>query len=70
MMKQKAIVAVGHTMLVMVYNMIKYRLPYNELGDDYFIKTDKEKLTRMMVKRLEKFGYKVQLSKIEEDNVA
>ena len=70
MIKQKAIVAVGHTMLVMIYNMIKYRLPYKELGEEYFIQTDKEKLTRMMVHRLEKFGYTVHLIKKEEDNAA
>lgn len=68
--KQKAIVAVGHTMLVMVYHMIKERLPYKELGDEYFNKVDKEKFTKKMVKRLEKMGYKVELTKIRGDDAA
>lgn len=65
--KKRAIIAVGHTILVIIYHMIKNRLPYNELGDEYFNKMDKEKLTKMMVKRLEKLGYKVALTKDETD---
>lgn len=68
--KKKAIVAVGHTMLVIIYHMIKNRLPYNELGDEYFNKMDKEKFTNNMVKRIEKLGYKVQLTKVEEKKAA
>jgi transposase len=68
--KKRAIVAVGHTILVIIYLMIKHRLPYNELGDEYFNKMDKEKLTRLMVKRLEKLGYKVDLTKREEEHKA
>jgi len=68
--KKRAIVAVGHTMLVMSYHMIKHRLPYNELGDDYFNKMGEEKFTNNMVKRLEKLGYKVELTKKEEEKAA
>jgi transposase len=68
--KKRAIIAVGHTMLVMSYHMIKNRLPYNELGDDYFNKMDEEKFTINMVKRLEKLGYNVELTKKEEKKAA
>lgn len=68
--KKRAIVALGHTMLVIIYHMIKHRLPYNELGEDYFNKIDKEKLTKTMVKRLEKLGYEVKLTKKEEEKTA
>jgi transposase len=68
--KKRAIIAVGHTMLVIIYHMIKNRLPYNELGDDYFDKMDKEKLTKIMVNRLEKLGYKVDLTIGEEQKAA
>ena len=57
-------------MLVMSYHMIKNRLPYSELGADYFNKMDEEKFTNSMVKRLEKIGYKVELTKIEEKKTA
>jgi hypothetical protein len=50
--------------------MIKSLLPYNELGDDYFNRMDEEKFTNSMVNRLEKLGYKVQLTKKEEKKAA
>jgi transposase len=68
--KKRAIIALAHTMLVIIYHMIKNRLPYNELGDSYFNKMDKEKLKNTMVKRLEKLGYKVDLSIVEEQKAA
>lgn len=68
--KKRAIIALAHTMLVIIYHMIKNRLPYNELGDDYFNKMDKEKLKNNMVKRLEKLGYKVDLTIAEEQKAA
>jgi hypothetical protein len=40
------------------------------LGDDYFDKMDKEKLTKIMVNRLEKLGYKVDLTIGEEQKAA
>ncbi len=68
--KNKAVVAVGHTMLVIMYHMIKNRTPYKELGEEYFNKIDKEKLAKNMVKRLEKLGYKIEIAKEEEDKAA
>ncbi len=68
--KNRANVAVGHTMLVIMYHMIKHRISYNELGDEYFNKMDKEKLAENMVKRLEKLGYKVDITKEEEIKAA
>ncbi|HLP60464.1 MAG TPA: IS110 family transposase [Candidatus Deferrimicrobium sp.] len=64
--KKKAVVAVGHTMLVIIYHMIKHRLSYNELGEDYFNRVDKERLKKVMIKRLEKLGYDVELTCKEE----
>lgn len=64
--RKKAIVALGHTMLIIIYHMIKNRLPYNELGKEYFNKMDKEKIIKSMLKRIEKIGYKVELLKVEQ----
>lgn len=68
--KKKAIVALGHKMLVIMYHMIKNRLPYKELGDTHFDNMDKEKLKKRMVKQLERLGYKVELIKKEEEKAA
>lgn len=64
--RKKAIVAVGHTMLVMAYHMIKNRLLFKELGDDYFEKMGKETMARYMVKRLKKLGYQVELDQLKK----
>jgi transposase len=68
--KKIAIVASAHTILVIIYHMIKHRLPYRELGDEYFNKVDKEKIKNSMIKRLEKLGYKVQIQEVVEKKAA
>jgi hypothetical protein len=59
--KKRALVAVGHTILVMAYHMLKNRTPYAELGQDYFDRLDPQRTTRYLVKRLEALGHKVTL---------
>jgi transposase len=60
--KTKAIVAVSHTVAVNFYHMITKRMPYQELGANYFDTLDRERLTRHTVKRLEALGYEVTLT--------
>ncbi len=59
--KKRALVAVGHTILVMAYQMLKNRTSYAELGPDYFDRLDPQRTTRYLVKRLEALGHKVTL---------
>ncbi|MGQ9825916.1 MAG: IS110 family transposase [Desulfotomaculales bacterium] len=56
---KRAIVAVGHTILVIVYHILKHGTPYVDLGANYFDEQDKTAIVRRSVKRLEKLGYKV-----------
>ena len=58
---KKAIVAVAHSMLVIVYHMIKQKEPYRELGGDYFDKRRPEITAKRLVKRLEQLGFNVSL---------
>ena len=60
--KTKAIVAVSHTVAMNFYNMITKRIPYQELGANYFDTLDRERLTKHTVKRLEALGYEVTLT--------
>jgi len=60
--KTKTIVAVSHTVAVNFYHMITKRLPYRELGANYFDTLDRERLTKHTVKRLEALGYEVTLT--------
>ena len=64
--KKKAIVATGHTMLVIIYHMIKNRKAYMELGHEYYNTIDKAIYATKMVKRLQKLGYKVELTEMED----
>jgi transposase len=64
--KRRALVAVGHTILVIVYQLLKKGTNYEELGGDYFDRLGPERLTRNLVRRLEKLGHKVTLEKNEE----
>jgi transposase len=57
--KKRALVAVGHTLLGIVYAVLKKKGTYQELGADYLDRQDKEKLTARLLKRLEKLGVKV-----------
>jgi len=57
--KKRALVAVGHTLLGIVYAVLKKRGTYQELGADYLDRQDREKLTARLLKRLEKLGVKV-----------
>ena len=58
--KKRALVAVGHRILEIVYNLIKNEQDYRELGADYQEKPENnERLKQRLLKRLEKLGVKV-----------
>jgi transposase len=58
---KRALVAVGHTLLVMMYHMLKRGTTYQELGADFLERLEPARLTRQLVKRLEALGHKVTL---------
>jgi len=59
--KKRAIIAVGHTILVIAYYLIARGERYRELGGGYFDEIHSEGLKRHLVKRLEGLGHKVTL---------
>lgn len=58
---QRAIVAVAHSILVIIYNMLKKGTSYQDIGAQYFDERDKEHVLSRFVKRIEALGYKVDL---------
>ena len=61
--KKRATVAVAHTLLVVIYHLLKSpQLEYRDLGADYFLKLEPERHRRYLVKRLESLGYEVELT--------
>jgi transposase len=62
---KKAIVAVAHAMVVIMYHVIKHKVPYYELGADYFDRLNVAAIKRHHVRRLEGLGFKVTLEPLE-----
>jgi transposase len=61
--KKRALIAVGHKILVMAYHIIKNGVPYKELGKDYLLHRREDKIVKNHIKRLRDLGYEVELKK-------
>lgn len=59
--RKRAVVAVGHSILVIVYHLLATGTVYQDLGGDYFDERDRRGVERRAVSRLEALGYKVTL---------
>lgn len=60
--REKAIVAVAHSLLVIIFHVLRDKQPYTDLGVDYFDKLNTARIERHHVRRLEQLGYTVTLS--------
>jgi transposase len=65
--KKRAIVAVAHSLLVIIYHVLKNNVEYKDLGPDYFDRLEPERLRRYLVRRLQKLGFDVTLSPTTHD---
>jgi Transposase and inactivated derivatives len=63
--KKRAILAVAHSLLVIIYHLIRDKVPYHELGADFFAKRETGRIQRQAVARLEQLGYHVTLAREE-----
>jgi transposase len=59
--KQKASVAVGHSLLVIAHQLLAHGHEYDDLGANYFDERDRQLVQRRLVRRLEDLGYRVNL---------
>ncbi|MCZ7572832.1 MAG: IS110 family transposase [Ardenticatenaceae bacterium] len=60
--KKKAVLAVGHSILVSVYYILTRRESYQDLGANYFDERDRRAVERRLVRRLEQLGNTVTLA--------
>jgi len=60
--KQRALIAVGHSVLVMIYHILTKRTPYRELGGTSFDAREQDHVQRRLVHRLERLGFAVTLA--------
>jgi transposase len=63
----RAAVAVGHSILIIAYHLLKNKSSYSDLGANYFNNLRKKSIASRAIKRLEALGYKVNI--IEEATV-
>jgi transposase len=61
--KKKAAVAVGHSILIIAYHLLRNHATYADLGPHYFDERDREGVKRRLVHRLEDLGYQVTIER-------
>ncbi len=59
--KKKAIVAVAHSILRIVWHLLDHDCEYVDLGSRFLEERDRQQIERRLVRRLERFGYTVKL---------
>jgi hypothetical protein len=55
--KPKAITATARKLAVIFYNMVKHGSTYKELGEDYYLKQQKQRQLRRLKKQATLFGF-------------
>ncbi|HEY6987161.1 MAG TPA: IS110 family transposase [Bryobacteraceae bacterium] len=63
--KQKAIMAVAHQLLTIIFHILRDGGVYQELGEAHYDQQNKPKVTRKLVERLQRLGYYVTLQPVE-----
>ena len=59
---KRAIIAVAHSIIVIIYHLLTRQEPYHDLGGNYFDERKREYVANRLVRRLEKIGYEVALT--------
>jgi transposase len=68
--KKRALLAVAHTLLGVIYHMLKHDTHYHDLGSDFFDRMNPDRTRRYLVKRLEQLGYQVTVERKPPDDQA
>ena len=62
--KQRALVAVGHSLLIIAYHLLSRRVDYQELGGDYFDQLNFQSQRTRLIKKLETLGMRVTVEEL------
>lgn len=62
--KKRALVAVGHSLLVIAYHLLSRRASYQELGGEYFDRRNVEVQRMRLIRKLEALGVKVTIESL------
>jgi transposase len=60
--RKRAVVAVAHTLLVIIYHMLTRGTDYTDLGSTYLDERDRQAVERRLIRRLEALGHTVILT--------
>lgn len=63
---KKAMIAVGHTILVIIYHLLDEKKVYEDLGGNYFDEHEREATEKRLVRRLERLGFEVSLQPMNQ----
>jgi hypothetical protein len=64
--RKRALVAVGHSILIAVWHIFTHNINYHDLGADYFLtRLDPARTARRLLDQLNQLGYQAQLKPIE-----
>jgi transposase len=63
--KKRAVIAVAHSLLTVIYHVLRDHVDYKDLGQDYFDKLNSKRIVPYLVNRLKSLGYQVSLAPLE-----
>ncbi len=64
--KNRAKVAVAHSMLISIYHMMKENKEYRDLGAEFYNRFNKEKKANSYIKKLKELGYDIQIEQMDK----
>ena len=59
---KKAVIAVAHSILIAVWHMLTHRVAYRDLGPVHLTLPEPERAKRVLVRKLERLGFKFTLA--------
>jgi len=59
---KRAIVAIGHKILVLAHSLLRHSCPFRERGADYYQRLRTPSLSQSLVRRLQRLGFEVALA--------
>ena len=59
---KRAIVAIGHKILVLAHYLFQHNRPFRELGADYYQRLRAPSLSQSLVRQLQRLGFQVTLT--------
>jgi len=63
---KRAIVAIGHKILLFAHYMLQHNTPFRELGAEYYQRLRPPSLSQSLVRRLQRLGFQVTLTPTQQ----